>query len=250
MRIERRVINEEKGILQITTPSERFYGREAAGKTIWVPSVTWICEFYPKGKGYWMWLANNKSWDESEALKQAAGERGGKIHQGCSMLMDGITIKLDTKITNPDTGLLEEFTPDEYEAVVSFSDWWNKNDPILVDKDFTVFDSQDLYAGTVDILVKLDGKLTLIDLKTGQNIWPSYELQVSAYKHAIMGEMDLAILQLGYRKNKAKYKYTEIEDKFDLFLAARQIWANEMKDVQPHQKDYPLSIKLKIKKEA
>ena len=55
----------------------------------------------------------------------------------------------------------------------------------------------------------------------------------------------MAILQLGYRRNKDHYKFTEIENKFDLFLAAKQIWLNETKGkVKPFQRDYPLSISL------
>jgi hypothetical protein len=68
---------------------------------------------------------------------------------------------------------------------------------------------------------------------------------VSAYRHALdLEDVNLAILQIGYKRNKNGYKFTLIEDKFDLFLAARQIWNNEVKDKQPHAKDFPISIKL------
>ena len=40
------------------------------------------------------------------------------------------------------------------------------------------------------------------------------------------------------------YKFTEVEDQFPLFLAAKQIWAKETKGQVPHQKDYPLKITL------
>ena len=36
-----------------------------------------------------------------------------------------------------------------------------------------------------------------------------------------------AILQLGYDKNRAGYKFTEIEDAFPQFKIAQQIWAEE-----------------------
>ena len=56
--------------------------------------------------------------------------------------------------------------------------------------------------------------------------------------------MKLAILQLGYRRNKAGWKFTEVEDKFDLFLAARQIWHNESSGDKVSQKDFPLMLSL------
>jgi hypothetical protein len=79
-------------------------------------------------------------------------------------------------------------------------------------------------------------------------------LQISAYKKpienaefAIDGMFDvanikLAILQVGYRRNKAGYKWNEIEDKFLLFLAGRQIWANETEGQEPKRRDYPLVL--------
>jgi hypothetical protein len=107
------------------------------------------------------------------------------------------------------------------------------------------------YAGTVDLVLRVDGEVWLIDLKTSKSIYPSHEVQLSSYFHgtfvndAVELKFDKQfILQLGYPHNKNKYKFTEIEDKFDLFLSCKNIWANEVKQKQPMQKDYPLSIAL------
>ena len=48
-----------------------------------------------------------------------------------------------------------------------------------------------------------------------------------------VANIKLAILQVGYARNKAGYKWTEIEDKFPLFLAARQIWSSETEGQEP-----------------
>ena len=36
----------------------------------------------------------------------------------------------------------------------------------------------------------------------------------------------------------------EVEDRFELFLAAQKIWAHETEGVAPKQKDYPRELKL------
>jgi len=102
------------------------------------------------------------------------------------------------------------------------------------------------YAGTVDLLCEINGEPWIVDFKTGQNIWPSAEIQVSAYKEAItdIPNIKLGILQLGYWRTKTKYKFTEIKDKYDLFLAAKRIWQNDQEGVEPKQKDYPMELKL------
>ena len=40
------------------------------------------------------------------------------------------------------------------------------------------------YAGTLDLLVKIDGETAVIDIKTGRNVWPEAVLQINAYAYA------------------------------------------------------------------
>ena len=87
----------------------------------------------------------------------------------------------------------------------------------------------------------------IIDFKTSAEVWPSFICQVNAYKYALgYPEAKMAILQLGYRRNKAKWKATEIPDSMPLFEAAYTIWQKEAGSVTPHQIDYPLSLSLKL----
>ena len=242
-----KTVDEEKKILQVTTVDERWYIRQSTDKVTglpiyeYVPSVTWICEYYPKGIAYYKWLAN-KGWNESETIKEAAAEKGSKVHQAVADLIDNKEIKIDSKYLNPKTGQEEEFTLEEYEAIMSFVRWVKEIKPKFLQRDFVVWG--DGYAGTVDIFCEIKGEKHLIDIKTSQQIWPSHELQISAYKHAQDEKVKLGILQLGYRLNKKKFKFTEIDDNYQEFLAAKIIWAKEQKGIYPQQKDYPLKISL------
>ena len=51
-------------------------------------------------------------------------------------------------------------------------------EPIL--SEFSVFDTKKGYAGTADGYWLIDGKLTLVDLKTSRNTWPEHMLQLAA----------------------------------------------------------------------
>ena len=103
-----------------------------------------------------------------------------------------------------------------------------------------MFNLQEGYAGTIDLVCEIDGELYIVDLKTSQYVWPEHEIQISAYKHAYDKGAKLAILQLGYRRNQKGWKFTEVDDKYNLFQAAKQIWKNEVGNQKPLQKDYPL----------
>ena len=101
----------------------------------------------------------------------------------------------------------------------------------------------DGYAGTVDLKCKINGEIGILDFKSSQQIYKEHELQVSAYKHADEDKEKIEklwILQLGYRRNKAKWKLTEIEDKFKLFLNTKETWQEENKNVVPKYIEYPI----------
>ena|SRR3990167_6489732 len=243
----------KEGICQITIADERWYLFEKdKGEHEYYPSTTWICSYYPKGIAFHKWLAS-KGWDEAEAIKVAAGDKGSKVHKAIEDLLDGKEVKMNSKYVSPATDKEEELSLEEYECLMSFQAWHSEVKPRLMAKELIVSNKEYGYAGTVDFICEIEGKIWVIDFKTSQNVWPEHELQVSAYAHALRDAYQhidkLGILQLGYRKNKKNYnkknyKLTEVEDKFDLFLAARQIWANETKDVKPLKRDYPLTLTL------
>lgn len=241
-------------IVQVTVADERWYVREKADPQTglpgfeYVPSVTWITGHYPKGVGFYKWLAEH-GWDEAEAIKQAAGDKGSKVHFAVEALLAGRKIAMDSKILSKSTDQEEELTLEEYECILSFHDWLKTLPPgwKLLASETVVWNDQHNYAGTIDLVMEIDGERWIIDIKTAKELWPEYELQVSAYKAALQTEGQahrLAILQLGYRRNKAGFKFTEVEDQFDLFLAAQRIWRKECEGIEPRKRDYPLSIQI------
>ena len=238
MKYEEIIIDKEKQIVRVTTQDERFYRKIVDGKTVWIPSVTWIAGYLPKGTAFYKWLAQH-GWDESQALMEEAGERGTKIHRAIEMLLLGKTINFDTVVDDRD------LTADEWEAVMSFVAWFSTANIEISNTEYTVFHPEDKYAGTIDLICNINGYPYIIDFKSSQDIWPSHKIQLSAYRHALGNKHKIAILQVGYRRNKAKYKFTEIDPCYDLFNAAYTIWQSENDGVQPSQKDYPLSLTLK-----
>lgn len=254
---EIRTTNTEKGIVQITTIDERWYAFPSTDKKTglpiydYVPSVTWIADYYPKGIGFYKWLAD-KGWDEAESIKIEAGNKGSKVHKATEIIDSGGIVKLEDRFLNPKTGQEEELTVDEFVCIKSFVDWLDEYKPELIASEITVIGKG--YAGTIDRIYLLDGVVWIVDLKTSSSIWPSHQLQISAYSHAdidlnklgitqdVWDKRKLGILQLGYWRNKNKYKFTEIEDEFDMFQVAQKIWARENKNSSPKQIELPLEV--------
>ncbi len=245
MKIEYRK-TKENGVVQITTPGERWYYDEQKDRA--VPSSTWIAGYYPKGVQFYKWLAQ-KGWDEAQAIKVAAGDKGSKIHQAIEDLERQGEIEMEYIYLNPTTGVQESLTAEEWEAVMNFVDWRKSVNPEMVKCEQVVWNDEYNYAGTLDRIYRIDNQLWVVDFKTGQHIWTEAELQVSSYKHALpdAGSYKLAILQVGYKANKRGWKWTEIEDKFDLFLHASAIWKHENPNTKIPQKDYPTKLSIKEK---
>jgi hypothetical protein len=248
MKFEIRTVDQEKGIVQITTTDERWYRHIET----FYPSITWITSYYPKGKGFEKWLAD-KGWDEAEMVKNEAGLRGSRVHHAIAALLTGQEIKMDMPFTNAD-GEPMALTADEWGAVMTFVDWHRLAKPTSILVERSGINLKEGYGGTLDFLCAIEGELWLIDFKTSANIYRSHEMQLSALKRILpfieeTKEVDIktvktAILQVGYKKTKKGYKFTPCEDKFDLFLHAKAIWEEEVAYKFPPQKDYPLTLKI------
>jgi hypothetical protein len=268
--------DEKRGIYQITVSDERWYlkpGRDPQSDLPTytpVPSVTWIAGYWPKGIGFYKWLAD-RGWDEAEAAKQAAGDKGSRVHLAIEKILKGEEFRIDTKVedkgrsTEHDTAF-SELSYEELLCVKSFIDWRNEVKPEVIATETTVFSDIHGYAGTVDLVCRIDGIPYVIDFKTSKQVWKEYELQISAYRVALEnGENPLyeknpngtetdklvnvsglktAILQVGYERNKAGYKFTEIDNAFPLFKVAQQIWKAEIGDNTPGftKRDFPIVL--------
>lgn len=253
-----------------------------------VPSVTWVGGYYPKGIGYYKWLGEH-GWDESQALMREAGEKGSAVHLAIEMILNGEEFRIDTKVADKTNSSERELTFEELECVKSFCDYLAEleQDYVVetIRNGMVLVSDNHNYGGTLDWLVrltprpegknplKLDGPTVFLDdFKTSQQVWRSAEMQVSAYKRAIeSGEnpvellnpngtgtgkyldvtnIRIGILQVGYKRNKAKWKFTEVEDCFDLFLVAQKIWQKEVGDEQPRIVDFPIVLSAGKPKET
>lgn len=118
-------------------------------------------------------------------------------------------------------------------AFLCWEEWAKRVElkPLLIER--TVYSKTHRFAGTLDILARVNGVVTLVDLKTSKGIYPEMFLQVAAYMKA-MEEMGYAlpasslIVRLPKLETDAEFEVVETppaDDLFPVFLAARQLWA-------------------------
>ena len=70
-------------------------------------------------------------------------------------------------------------------SINAFDDWREEFKPEWIDSERKVYCDRYKYAGTVDAVAKINGRVCVIDFKTSKKIYKPYHLQVTAYAQAI-----------------------------------------------------------------
>ncbi|MBI3588913.1 MAG: PD-(D/E)XK nuclease family protein [Candidatus Liptonbacteria bacterium] len=148
--------------------------KEASGYTIdgvWYPRVTKIVSIKAKPALLYFY-AEAANYRAGRAVTQKSAEEGTLVHS----IIEGLLLD-----KNP---VIEESVRPSIEAFQRF--WEEKNiqvTPELIERRVVSFDHR--YAGTVDAIALIDGKLGVLDIKTSQAIYRDYNLQTAAYMDAL-----------------------------------------------------------------
>ncbi len=151
--------------------------KEQSGYTIddvWYPRVTKIVTIKAKPALY-RYYGEAASYKAAQESTEQSAREGTMIHEAVEGLLLG---------KNPE--IPAEVKP----AVASFLEFYEKNNiqvaPDLVERRIVNYDHR--YAGTVDAIALIGGKLGVLDIKTSQAIYRDYSLQTSAYMDALKNQ--------------------------------------------------------------
>jgi hypothetical protein len=134
---------------------------------IWYPRVTSILNIKAKPALY-RFYAEMESFGHGEEVKKKSADEGTRVHEAA----EAILIGKDPIITSDIKPAIEAFLKFIEENNIQVDSEW-------VEKRLINFDER--YAGTVDSIALIDGKLGVLDLKTSQAIYRDYSLQIAAY---------------------------------------------------------------------
>ena len=141
------------------------------------------------------------------------------------------------------TGPLAYVPPEARPYIDSFVRWVSQRNPSFEAAEAVVVNRTIGYAGTLDALALIDGRMTVIDWKTG-SVWPDAALQLTAYAHAeqmllpdggavSMPSVEAAmVVALGPDGPREVYVNPGPEN-WAVFLAAKEVWAWREKQARP-----------------
>lgn len=117
--------------------------------------------------------------DEKKAydwlMKSRLADSGGAANLGSNLH----SIFQDLSLGLP----MPEVSTEAFGYVTSFVDFMNDHQPKFIETESAVF-SHHGYAGTLDFICEIDGKVVIGDYKTGKSVWPEAALQIAAYRYA------------------------------------------------------------------
>lgn len=137
----------------------------------WYPRVTKIVEIKAKPALY-RFYGKMGSFAEGERVKRNSATEGTLIHETVEKILTGEKPEIPSSI-EPSIRAFLEFVE-------------KKN--IHVDGSFLehrLVNYEHRYAGTLDAVALIDGKMGILDIKTSQEIYRDYNLQTSAYMAAM-----------------------------------------------------------------
>ena len=236
---------------QINFLDRRVYKRDE-GK--FYPSVTTILQYMPKNKFFYNWLKDVGH--NADLIMRKAGKEGTQVHEAAEALVLGKEVNWMDDYGNA------KYSQVVWEMILKFYDFWSTYKPELISAEEFVYSDEFKYAGTADLLVKMDGETWLLDIKTSNNLHRSYNLQLAAYAKAIEEAKGIKIDRTGIiwlksstrsaSKKKGTYQgkgwqikiIDEIEYNFDLFKTIYKLYLLENPNTEPIYKSYPTTLKL------
>lgn len=241
-------------IFQINVLDNRYYTLD---NVTFFPSVTSILEVYPKGFGFNQWLkdvGNNAS-----EIAERAAEQGSRVHNACDQLAKGYELQW---INEAGEGV---YSLEEWKMILRFKEFIQLSGAKIVHNERSLCSPELGYGGTIDLVIELDGKLWLIDIKTSNYLHTVNELQVAAYAAMYNKEGGIPIHQTGILWLKGSTRTDKIDhakgiyqgkgwqlktfdrhynDAYKIFEYTHKIYLEENPVCKPLNLQYPDTIKL------
>lgn len=236
---------------QINFLDRRVYKRSDG---VYYPSVTTILQYMPKNKFFDNWLKDVGH--NADLILIKAGKEGTQVHEAAEKLV------LGEEVSWMDDFGKAKYSQIVWEMILKFYDFWTTHKPELISTEQFVWSDEHKYAGTADLVVKMDGEIWLLDLKTSNALHRSYDLQLAAYAKAMVETKNQKIdrtgiiwLKANTRSNSKKegvYQgkgwqikvLDDIDYNFDLFQTIYKLYRLENPTTEPIYNSYPTTLKL------
>jgi len=235
---------------QINFLDRRVYKRSEG---VYYPSVTTILQYMPKNKFFESWLKDVGH--NADYIMRKAGKEGTQVHEAAEALVKGEEVSWMDDYGNA------KYSQLVWEMILKFHNFWSTHKPELISTEDFVWSDEYKYAGTADLVVKMNNETWLLDIKTSNSIH-KYDLQLASYAKALEESKNIKIERTGiiwlkaHSRGPSKQKNViqgkgwkllqidEIDKNFELFKMIYELYKLENPVTEPIYNSYPTTLKL------
>jgi hypothetical protein len=247
----KRVVAIDQNLKRVNILDTRYYVRDDK----YYPSVTSILQYFPKNKFFETWLKDVGH--NADIIARKAADEGTQVHDAIERYL------LGEKISWMDDNGYSKYSLEIWKMILKFHDFWSTHKPTLIESEIHLFSDKYIYAGTCDLVIEINGVKWLLDIKTSNSLYISYDLQLSAYAQAWNELYEEKIDKIGIlwlksskrgedkKGEKIQGKGWEIyeperaiEDNLKLFEYIHELYKLEHPDVKPTSEHFPLEIQI------
>lgn len=247
-----RIVEPDPSSKQITILDSRYYRRKEG---IYYPSVTYVLSYFPKDRFFESWMKDVGH--NADIIMRKAGDEGTQVHQAIEKYLAGEEI-----VWIEENGTVN-YNLEVWKMILRFADFWQTHKPTLIESEVHLFSDELTVAGTGDLIVEIEDKLWLLDIKTSNSLHATYDLQLSVYRQSWDELFDRKIDNTGILWLKAstrgpdktgkkiqgagwQLKPTEgtFEENIKTFKHLLEIFKVKNPELQPYSELFPTSIKL------
>ena len=247
----KRVVAIDQNLKRVNILDTRYYVRDDK----YYPSVTSILQYFPKNKFFETWLKDVGH--NADIIARKAADEGTQVHDAIERYL------LGEKISWMDDNGYSKYSLEIWKMILKFHDFWSTHKPTLIESEIHLFSDKYIYAGTCDLVIEINGVKWLLDIKTSNSLYVSYDLQLSAYAQAWNELYEEKIDKIGIlwlksskrgedkKGEKIQGKGWEIyeperaiEDNLKLFEYIHELYKLEHPDIKPTSEPFPLEIQI------
>lgn len=249
----KRIVKPDPTARQITLLDSRYYQRK---EDVFYPSVTTVLSYFPKDKFFETWMKDVGH--NADLVMRRAGEEGTQVHEAIESYLKGEEVTWLNEWGNTKYNLLV------WKMILKFVDFWETYQPELVESEVHLFSDELKVAGTADLIVRINGELWLLDIKTSNSLHDTYDLQLACYAQSWnecfaepiqrMGIIWLKAMTRGESRKDGKmqgkgWEVREasgtLEDNKKIFKNLYEIFKLKHPELKPQTEVLPTSVKLK-----
>jgi hypothetical protein len=247
-----RIVEIDPSAKQITILDSRFYQRKP---NVFYPSVTYVLSSFPKGKFFENWLKDVGH--SSSYIVKKASEEGTQVHNAVEDYLAG------KEITWIDDYGNAKYSLDVWRMILRFTEFWAEYKPELISCEEHLFSDTLKIAGTADLVVKINGEIWMLDIKTSNSIHDTYNLQLACYTQSWNECFDTPIQRRGIlwlksssrgndktgkrmkgRGWEIKESPNTLQEDISIFSNLYEIFKVSVGKLKPLTEIYPTSVKL------